>query len=84
MARLEINGKLIEVANGENIMTACQVQGLPCGCYRGACGICKVEILEGTENLYFINKEKELLGITRPPWLACQYKIKQGLVKIKF
>ena len=84
MAKLEIDGKVMQVKDGDGIMKACQAEGVPFGCHHGACGICEIEVVEGMENLSPINEEEKLLGITKPFRLACQCKITHGLVKIKF
>ena len=50
----------------------------------GFCGACKIEIIEGGENLNILNQEELNMGDRdRTHRLACQAVIKQGFVKIK-
>ncbi len=75
----------IEVADNEGIASACEEAGVPFACTEGVCGTCVIEVKEGMENLSdFTQEEKDFLGEMGSERLACQCKIKSGIVKIKF
>jgi ferredoxin len=59
---------------------------VPFACTEGVCGTCVIEVIEGKENLSDpTQEEKDFLGDgTCDERLACQCKIKSGIVKIKF
>jgi ferredoxin len=88
MAKLkfEHNGEEIELQDGAAIAEACEEAGVPFVCTEGVCGTCVIEIIEGGENLSDPTQEEEdFLGEgTRRERLACQCKIKKGIVKISF
>lgn len=88
MARLifDDNGEEIELKDGSPIAEYCEEAGVPFACTEGVCGTCVIEIVEGEENLSDPTQEEEdFLGAgTLDERLACQCKIKQGSVRIKF
>ena len=86
MARLVFNKtEEIEVQDGAPIKTACEEFGVPFACEEGVCGTCVIEVEEGMENLSsFTQEEEDFLGQMGCERLACQCKIKSGLVKVKF
>ncbi|NGX38263.1 MAG: hypothetical protein K1000chlam2_01435 [Chlamydiae bacterium] len=87
MAKLvfEDTEEVHELANGAPIAEICEEAGVPFACTEGICGTCVIEITEGMENLSEFNQEEEdFLGDLDNERLACQCKIKGGLVKIKF
>ena len=59
--------------------------GVAFGCQDGRCGSCRVEVVEGMENLSELTQNELDIGMTKdePYRLMCQCKIKQGLVKIR-
>lgn len=78
-------GDEIEVPDEEKIATACEDAGVPFACTEGVCGTCVIEVKEGMENLSsFTQEEKDFLGDMSCERLACQCRIKKGIVKIKF
>lgn len=84
MAKIIANNKEIQVKDGDSITKTCKELGVPFSCYSGDCQVCKIEILEGADNLSGLtNKEKDS-GMDKNNRLACQCKIKSGEVKIKF
>lgn len=78
------NGKEIKVDDGERIRPACEKLGVPFGCRNGLCGSCMIEILEGEDNLSELTEEEIDMSMDRKTRLACQCKIKEGTVKIRF
>ncbi|MBT3406787.1 2Fe-2S iron-sulfur cluster binding domain-containing protein [Candidatus Woesearchaeota archaeon] len=82
MARIICGDKEVEVKDGDNIYNACRECGVPFGCMAGACGVCKVDVLEGEENLDEITPEERRWGFDGKQRLACRCKIKHGEVKI--
>ena len=79
------SGEEAEVADGEPIAPACEEAGVPFACTEGVCGTCVIEVVDGMENLSpFTQEEKDFLGEQDKERLACQCKIKCGLVKLKF
>ena len=82
---IEHSGEEIEIQDGEPIATACEEAGVPFACTEGVCGTCVIEVVEGMENLTpFTQEEKDFLGEQDKERLACQCKLKSGLVKLKF
>lgn len=74
-----------EVADGSSLVEPCEECGVPFACTEGVCGTCVIEVLEGMENLSeFTQEERDFLGDPGKERLACQCKIQQGLIKIKF
>lgn len=87
MGRLifEHSGEEIQVPDGEGIITFCEEAGVPFACTEGVCGTCVIEVSEGMENLTApTQEEKDFFGDEGKERLACQCKLKQGCVKIKF
>lgn len=75
----------VEVAEGEPIAPACEEAGVPFACTEGICGTCIVEVVEGMENLSpFTEAEQDFLGDMGCERMACQCKMKNGRVKLKF
>lgn len=88
MAKLlfDHTGDEIDLEEGAAIAEACEEAGVPFACTEGVCGTCVIEIKEGRENLSRPTQEElDFLGDgTCDERLACQCRIKQGIVKIKF
>ena len=84
MAKIIIDGQEKEVADGETIKEVCKDLGVVFGCEDGICGTCMVEIEEGMENLAERNEAENNMGLEGNARLACQCKIKQGTVKVKY
>jgi ferredoxin len=84
--KIEHNDEDIELPDGSPIANACEEAGVPFACTEGVCGTCVIEVIEGKENLSDpTQEEKDFLGDgTCDERLACQCKIKSGIVKIKF
>jgi len=80
----ETNKKEIEVRDGNDIRNSCEELGVFFGCVDGICGTCMVDIVEGKENLSDLTKEEKELERDIDHRLACQCRIKSGLVKIKY
>lgn len=74
-----------EVPDGAPLKEFCEKAGVPFACEEGICGTCVIEIEEGGENLSeFTQEELDFLGEQDTERLACQCKIKNGCVKIRF
>lgn len=87
MAKLiyKTTGEEKELSDGSPIAEACEEAGVPFACTEGICGTCVIEVVEGMENLSdFTQEEKDFLGEQNHERLACQCKIKSGVVKINF
>lgn len=86
MAKIVFNQEEeVELADGAPIKETCEELGVPFACEEGVCGTCVIEIEEGMENLSpFTQEEEDFLGEMGTERLACQCKIRSGLVKIKF
>lgn len=81
----EHSGEEQEVADGEPIAQVCEEAGVPFACTEGVCGTCVIEVTQGMENLSpFTQEEKDFLGNSQNERLACQCKLRQGCVTIKF
>jgi ferredoxin len=80
------SGDEVELEEGAAIAEACEEAGVPFACTEGVCGTCVIEIKEGKENLSRPTQEElDFLGDgTCDERLACQCRIKQGIVRIKF
>ena len=83
MATINLDGKKIEIGDNKAIKDACEKLEVPFGCRVGICGVCKITILEGMENLSELTNEEKDKNLDNNQRLACQVKIKQGVVKIK-
>jgi ferredoxin len=70
----------MELAPGEPILSSCEELGVPFGCQAGNCGTCVIVIESGMENLEPKNEQEEDMGLRDNERLACQARIKDGLV----
>lgn len=54
------NSNTYRINIGENLLAALEQQGLKLlsGCCAGTCGVCKIEILKGDENLNIASKDE--------------------------
>ena len=84
MAKIKTDNKEAEVNDGDPIMDACEQLGVPFGCRIGVCGICRIEVEKGAENLSELTQEEKDAGMSQNTRLACRCRIKEGEVKIKF
>ena len=73
-----------ETPDNDSIKETCEEQlGIPFGCKNGICGVCRINIEEGIENLSEKNEKEEDMFPDKPDIrLACQSKIKEGTIKI--
>ncbi len=79
-----LNGKSVEVVDGDEIRDACDELGVPFGCQNGLCGTCMIDVVSGEENLSEITEQEEILERDKKHRLACQCHIKEGEVGIKW
>lgn len=88
MAQLifEHSDEKIDVEDGENLAQFCEEAGVPFACTEGVCGTCVIQVMDGGENLSNPTQEElDFLGdATGTERLACQCRIKQGQVKLRF
>jgi ferredoxin len=84
IAKLKTLSRSIEVKVNSSIVKAAEELGVQFGCYQGVCGMCKISILEGENNLNDLTVEEKEMGMDKLNRLACQCKTKKGDVKISF
>jgi ferredoxin len=84
MAKLIIDTKEYEIPDGASIAESCEDAGIPFSCNTGVCGTCKVEVLEGAENLSDLTEDELTLGMDPHNRLSCQCRIKSGTVRITY
>jgi ferredoxin len=84
MAKIIIDGKEQEVADGDLIMDACDELGVPFGCRAGQCAACTITIVEGMENLEPPTRFEEDMGLANDQRLACQAVIRSGVVVARY
>ncbi len=84
MAKLFIDDEEYDLPDGSSIAAICENAGIPFCCNSGVCGTCKVEILEGAENLDELTEEEKDLGMDLNNRLSCRCRIKSGTVKITY
>jgi ferredoxin len=83
MAILKINDQEIEIENNTSLTGPSRDLGVSFGCETGVCGTCIIAVEEGMENLNEKNEKETVFCSEENKRLACQCKIKSGLVKIK-
>ena len=84
MAKFTIDNCEHDVPDGIALAEICEKAGVPFSCNSGVCGTCQIDVLEGADNLNELNQEEKDLAMDRNHRLACQCKILQGDVKVKF
>jgi ferredoxin len=90
MAKLinEETNEEVEVKDNDqnDLVEKAEELGIPFGCQDGICGACRVEVVEGMENLSEFTEQEKDLGFDESgnERLLCQCKIKKGIVKIRF
>ena len=84
MATLIIDGEEHNLPDGSRIDAICEITGIPFCCNSGVCGTCRIEVIEGAENLSELNDEETELGMDRDHRLSCQCRILGGTVKITY
>ena len=78
-----MDDKEIEVKDGNDIKEACEELGVIIACADGTCGVCKVDVEEGMENLNEINEAEKEMGCENNERLGCQCKLLKGEIKVK-
>lgn len=84
MASIQYKDKVIDVKDGDDLTKACEEVGVPFACHSGVCGSCRIEILEGEDNLTELSEMEQELGMSKTERFACQCKIKKGHVKFEY
>ena len=82
MGILKSETRSVEVNDGDSILEACEILGVPFGCTSGVCGTCMTTVLEGIENLSELTENEIAMGVAPPERLMCQCYLKGGEVKI--
>lgn len=88
IARVDENGEIeeiVETSLNDELVEPGEKLGVAFGCIDGRCGSCRVEIVEGMENLSELTQNELDIGMTKDEQyrLLCQCKINKGLVKIR-
>jgi ferredoxin len=83
MATIKTADKSIEVADGSPVKDACKQLGIEFGCEAGMCRACKVEVLDGMDNLGEYNQKEVDLAMADKERLMCQCKISGGEILIE-
>ncbi len=81
MPKVEAKGNSVQAKEGEDLTRAAEILGVPFGCYSGICGICKISVIKGKENLSPKTAHEEILD--EGERLACQCKV-HGDIEITF
>jgi len=84
MAVIKTKDQQIELSDGTPIRDACEEIGVLFGCRSGLCGTCMIDIVKGEENLSELTEEEIAMDRDKTHRLACQTKIRTGIVTIKF
>ena len=84
MAKFILDDTEHALPDGTSLAETCEKAGVPFSCNSGVCGTCQIEVLEGAENLGELNQEEKDLAMDQNHRLACQCKIMQGVVKVKY
>ncbi len=84
MAKIIMENEKKEVPDNSPIMPPCEELGVAFGCNSGICGTCRIEVLEGMENLSEMTQAEKDMGLEGNERLACQCRILKGTVKIKY
>ena len=76
--------KEIKDNDNSDLIDKAEELGVAFGCQDGRCGSCRVEVVEGMENLSERTQNEIDVGIgeDEPFRLMCQCRIKNGVVKI--
>ena len=82
MAKIITDDGEKELEDNSKIRETCEELGVPFGCRAGVCGACKIDVIEGVENLIELTQEEIEMERDKNHRLACQTKIKSGTIKI--
>ena len=83
MGRLINEDKQVDMPDGEALADHAEAIGVEFGCYSGACGTCRIEILKGMENLSDPSEEEVDFGLEGAERLTCQCTLNQGEVSLR-
>lgn len=76
-------GQEVEVKDGDSIIKAAEQLGVIFACQDGMCTSCQTEVVEGIGNLTERTDNEKEFSMKPSERLACQCKIKKGVVKIR-
>ena len=83
MATIICDDKEFELPDDSPIRQICEELDVAFGCGSGYCGICQIEVEEGSENLNELSSSEVEMGMNGNTRFACQCRIKKGSVKIR-
>ncbi len=82
-----IEEREVKENDNQDLIDKSEELGVPFGCTDGKCGSCRIEVVEGIENLTERTQNELDMGLdeTENFRLVCQCKIKnkEGIIKIK-
>jgi ferredoxin len=80
----DVDGKSVDLNQGDSIKEASRTLGVPFSCEMGLCGTCSIEVTEGQDNLSGLSEQEVAFEKDKNNRLACQCKVNDGEIKIKF
>jgi His-Xaa-Ser system protein HxsD len=81
--KIVYKGKGHVIREGEELIDVCEKLGVQFGCKNGTCGTCKIEIINGSENISELTEVEKELGGDNKTRFACQCKMGNGDIEIK-
>ena len=82
MAKLKYKKKEIDISDNEQIRESCKSFGVDFGCNSGSCGTCMIKVIKGQKNFSELTEMEKRFGLDENNRLACQCRIKKGIVEI--
>lgn len=83
MAFVIIDGKKIEIAQGQSFMDIEEAAEIPFACRAGVCQTCAVTIKSGDEKLPALNDNEMMMGAEGAHRLACQLSCTSGDAEVE-
>jgi ferredoxin len=83
MAIVKSGDKVFAIGNGCSMKDAGETLDIVYGCHVGCCGICRVKVIKGAENLSKKSTAEGYYPLKEDERLSCQCKVLQGEVEIK-
>ncbi|MFT4310239.1 MAG: 2Fe-2S iron-sulfur cluster-binding protein [Candidatus Woesearchaeota archaeon] len=73
-----------ELAPHTPLAQPAEALGVAIACSIGLCQSCRVDVLEGAQNLSPLTDEEKMMGMSETTRLLCQCKIKDGTVRCQY